>query len=363
MTKNIFSTFNLIVMFFVLSTSIQTKAQEQPQSSLVALPYAFYTPETRAAAGVGAIYSFRAANSRINSRPSTIKLAATYTQNKQYIFALIPELYFQDESWYFYGDYSFREYPDKFWGIGNKTPGSAEEDYKPRWFRSFTNIQKRIKPGLYMGLRYNLEHLDVLESEPDGLLQNQNITGVEGGFASGLGFIVNHDTRNNIYFPTKGFYNQVHALFFKKAFGSDFDFRLFTADLRLYLPVFKNQVLALQSYNILGNGDVPLNVLGPLGGGYYARGFYLGRYRDKNLMAMQAEYRVPLFWRIGAVAFIGVGDVAGRITDFKAGDFKVTKGVGIRVKINSLENINARADIGFSPEGDVGIYMLVVEAF
>jgi len=351
------------ICFIVFSASTLAYAQNQPQNSLVALPYAFYTPETRAAVGVGAIYSFRPEKSKIDSRPSTLKLAATYTQNKQYILALIPELYFQDEAWYFYGDYSFREYPDKFWGIGNNTPSDNEEDFKPRWFRSFTNIQKRIKPGLYVGLRYNLEHYDIIEYESGRLLQNQVIDRASVGFASGLGIILNHDTRNNIYFPTKGFYNQVHALAFKKAFGSDFDFNLFTVDLRLYLPAYKNHVLAIQNFNIFGEGDVPLNILGPLGGGYYARGFYLGRYRDKKMMTMQAEYRVPLFWRIGAVAFVGVGDVAGRMTDFKAGNFKVTKGVGIRLKINSAENINARADIGVSPEGDVGVYMLVVEAF
>jgi outer membrane protein assembly factor BamA len=353
-----------ILFVFAAGLSIfPVVAQDQARNSLVALPYVFYTPETKAAAGIGAIYSFRPKNGDIGSRPSTLKLAATYTQNKQYILALIMEHYLQEKSWYFYGDYSFREYPDKFWGIGNNTAASAEEDYKPRWLRSFTNIQKRIWPGFYAGMRYHLEHLKILEYGPDGILQNKTITGTKGGFASGMGFIFSHDTRNNIYFPTSGFYNQAHAVFFNKAIGSDFDFRILTADLRLYLSLFKNQVLAFQSYNIFGNGDVPINLLGQLGGGYWARGYYLGRYRDKNMMAFQTEYRVPLFWRFGAAAFIGVGSVANRVADFKAQNLKVTKGLGLRFKINSQENINARVDLGFSPEGDVGVYMLIVEAF
>jgi hypothetical protein len=40
------------------------------------------------------------------------------------------------------------------------------------------------------------------------------------------------------------------------------------------------------------------------------RGYYEGRFRERQLYAVQAEYRAHLFWRVGAVGFASLGGVA-----------------------------------------------------
>jgi len=359
----------LVLFSLTLSNLVGAEGNDHPDSlknnhnSLVALPYAYYTPETKIAFGVGTIYSFRPAGSSPKDRPSNFRMALTYTQLKQTIFGFMPEIYFKNESYYLNGYYGYFRYPDKFWGSGNDTPDSAEEDYEPNYFKSYTNFQKRIKPGLYIGIRYQHEYISLKETDENGVLHYGIVPGSEGGSASGIGFIINHDTRNHIYYPSSGFYNQIYAVFFGKALKSDYKFNLISFDIRKYLSVLESHVLAFQTYNTFINGTPPFQMLALLGGSYWMRGYYFGRYRDKNMITFQTEYRFPLFWRFGAVGFAGFGDVAAKINEFQINEFKYTFGFGFRFMFDNQERINARLDIGFGKGKNSGIYALVVEAF
>ena len=93
------------------------------------------------------------------------------------------------------------------------------------------------------------------------------------------------------------------------------------------------------------------------------RGYYFGRYRDRNMIAFQTEYRFPLFWRLGGVGFVGFGDVASDMTEFKMNQFKYNVGFGLRFMFDRQEKINARLDFGLCEGGSSGIYAMVVEAF
>lgn len=359
----------LILFSLSLSNLVWAEGNNHPDSlksnhnSLVALPYAYYTPETKIAFGVGGIYSFRPAGSSPKDRPSNLRIALTYTQLRQTMLGFLPEIYIKNESYYLNGNYNYLKYPDKFWGIGNDMPDNAEEDYEPNYFKSYTNFQKQITPGLYIGIRYQYEYISLKETDENGVLPDGTVPGSDGGSASGLGFIINHDTRNHVYYPSSGLYNQIYAVFFGKVIGSDYQFNMISFDIRKYLSVFGSHVLAFQTYNTFIDGTPPLQMLALLGGSYWMRGYFSGRYRDKNMITFQAEYRFPLFWRFGAVGFAGFGDVAREIDEFQMNEFKYTFGVGFRFMFDTQERINARLDIGFGKGRNSGIYALVVEAF
>lgn len=367
--RRIFLTILLLLPAFTAAGSARAQdspaAPDEKRSSLVALPYAFYSPETKFAFGAGSIYSFRPHASPPENRPSSVKIAATFTQKKQLILALTPELYFKNESYYLYGWFSYYHYPDKFWGIGNETPDDAEEGYSMDYVRTFLNLQKRVTRGLYIGGRYQFEHIELIETAADGVLQRGIIPGSEpgGGYASGLGFILNYDTRNNVYYPSGGHYYQAYAVFFDKAIGSDYAFNSLTVDLREYRSLFGNHVLAFQSLNTFISGSPPLQMMALLGGSYWMRGYFAGRYRDRNMITFQAEYRFPIYWRLGAVAFAGLGDVSHEIDTFQLNEFKYSLGFGLRFMFDTQEKINARLDFGFGEDGNTGFYAMVVEAF
>jgi hypothetical protein len=95
------------------------------------------------------------------------------------------------------------------------------------------------------------------------------------------------------------------------------------------------------------------------------RGYYVGRYRDKNLIAGQVEYRILPFSfskRLGASAFLAAGQVFGDDHTFQWNQFLPTGGVGLRFLLFPEKDIYTRLDIAFTEEGH-GFYVFIGEAF
>lgn len=93
------------------------------------------------------------------------------------------------------------------------------------------------------------------------------------------------------------------------------------------------------------------------------RGYYDGRYTDKNLLAFQAEYRFHLIGRFGMVVFSGVGRVGHTSNDvFSMKHLKPSLGTGLRYAIDKKEKLNLRLDFGVGDRSD-GFYFNIIEAF
>jgi len=336
---------------------------ETCSASLVVLPVIYYTPETRLAFGAGGIYTFRPKGSSAADLPSYFQALAVYTQNKQFTLSLEPRLYLNGRSFLLTGLFELTKFPNKFWGIGSDTLASAEENFTTAKQALQVTFQKRIVPraNIYIGLSYNFEHTKSLKFDPDGQLASGDIIGWKGGVLSGLGVIFSLDSRDNIYSPSRGNYFQVSSLFFNRLLASEYDFFKFKADLRHYLPLGKSQVLALQCVFQVVPGTTPFTSLSLLGGDSLMRGYYTGRYRDKILLAGQAEYRLPLWWRFSLAGFAGLGGVADRIGCLSAAKFKYSYGFGFRFRLDR-EGTRLRLDFGFG-KGTWGLYFTAGEAF
>ena len=112
-----------------------------------------------------------------------------------------------------------------------------------------------------------------------------------------------------------------------------FPFTNFRIDARKYLNPLKDQVLALHFMGQLNTNDPQFNMLALMGSSRDMRGYYKGRYRDRQYLTFQAEYRVPVWKLFGFVLFAGVGDVAYSLNDFRLNTLKPTYGGGFRFKI------------------------------
>ena len=333
------------------------------RNSLVALPYVYYTPETKFAFGGGVVFSFRPPSALPAERPSNIKVAIAYTQLHQLILAAKPEVYLDHERFLLAGSYGFFLYPDKFWGIGGNTADEAEEEYESKDFESFTNVQVRALPGVYLGVRQEFRILNVEEAEAGGALASGLVPGSLGGAVSGLGLLASYDTRDHVYQPSSGFYNQCYAVFFGNDLGSDFTFNVLSVDLRWYRRAFRSHTIALQTYDRFTSGEPPFQMLSLIGGSYSMRGYNLGRYCDRHMLTAQVEYRFPVWWRFGGVAFVGAGDVAPTVDGFRLDRVKYGFGCGLRFMFDTRERINARLDLGIDRDWNTGVYAMVLEAF
>ena len=95
------------------------------------------------------------------------------------------------------------------------------------------------------------------------------------------------------------------------------------------------------------------------------RGYYLGRYRDRNFLGTQIEYRILPFSfseRFGASVFMAAGQVFGDDLSLSWQHFLPTGGAGLRFLIFPDKDIYTRLDFAFTQEGN-GVYFFIGEAF
>ena len=92
------------------------------------------------------------------------------------------------------------------------------------------------------------------------------------------------------------------------------------------------------------------------------RGYTAGEFQNRRLFATQAEYRRELPWKPGFVAFADVGGVARRWDEFRINGLLPTGGVGLRFKLDKINHINYRVDLGFGRSGST-LSFSVTEAF
>ncbi len=329
--------------------------------SLFAVPLIFFTPETRWGFGTAGIYTFRLKGERMESRPSKLQLGFLYTMNKQVLFYLPYQLFIGDESINIYGEVGYYLFSYKYFGIGNDTKKEAEETYDVDYPRFRINALKKVRPNLYLGLRYWMDDYNLVGLDSEGVLNNGNIPGSNSSFLSGAGLVLNYDSRDNLFFPSSGHYIETVLFANGKYLGSDFDFNKFYLDVRTYRAV-KKSVFAFNFLTELTSGTAPFNQLAYIGGANKMRGIFEGRFKDNHLMVFQGEYRCPLFWRLKAALFASYGMVAADFGDFRPNHFKLSYGVGLRVLVNKKEKIHLRFDAGFGKKTN-GFYVTIGEAF
>lgn len=329
---------------------------------LVALPFIYYTPETSIAAGAGGVLRFKAGNRKERTRNSTVWAFGTYTLAKQFQISVNPAIYFEKNRFFLGGLARYERTPQRFYGIGSGATSSQAESYTPLIALIQVGLKKSLLGGLYAGVRYELEKTTITRTEPGGILDAAALPGSRGGLVSGFGVSLDWDTRDNVLFPRKGSFFQLVASTFGPVWGSEFTFNSLSLDLRRYFSPARDHVLAVQACFRFTSGETPFYRLSLLGGDSLMRGYYKGRYRDRDMIVLQAEYRVAIGGRFGLAGFAGVGQVFPRLSDIDLKSLKYSLGTGLRYSLDSRENTNVRMDLAWGIRS-FGLYFTAQESF
>ncbi len=343
----------------VYPAGVDAQNTTEAGTSIIPFPFFFYTPETDLAFGATVIVYKTLPGA---DRPSSLQPTFVYTVKSQIIASIASEAYLSRGNVRLLGSAAFMRFPNTFWGVGNDAPDDAEEDYTPRLFSLQLDLQRRLATGWFVGGSLLVAHRRLVETEPGGLLATAAIPGVDDGRVISLGISLTRDSRDNIIYPRRGGYYQLRVARFDGVIGSEYDFTSYQLDTRQYLPVTSSHVLVFRGLLMATDGTAPFDVLPQLGGEILLRGYFAGRYRDQTLLAFQSEYRLPVWRRIGAVGFVGVGQVADRLSRFAVDRFKASVGLGLRFLLSRDDQLNLRADFGFG-EGSTGFYLGLGEVF
>jgi len=331
---------------------------------LLFFPVVARSVETGWSFGAATASTFRLSKFDTVSRTSNLQGLALYSLKKQLITAINGSIYFPRETYILDHQLSYSYFPDKFWGLGPHAPDSAEEPYNFKQYYIYLHLRRKLAKNLFAGILYEQQNVLHMDYKEGGLFDREKVPGRHGYFVSGLGMSLTLDSRDNAFAPDKGVFAQLYFNHFARYLGSQFTYTNLVVDLRKYLRVYRGQVLAMQFFNFFNfGGAVPVRSLASFGGANSMRGYYSGRYKDKQQIVFQSEYRVPVYGKFGLVIFGGVGDVAHKPMHYDLSTLKYSYGGGVRFALNKSEKLNLRLDYGITSENHHGLYFQLGEAF
>ena len=178
------------------------------------------------------------------------------------------------------------------------TPGS----YKRMQSQVKVDFFFRLVPKFYLGPSVSFNYIKGKDFSDISLLNGENTQYTN----TSIGVILMYDSRDVIYNASRGIYARLDQRFYPSFFGNKGAFTQTELIFDAYHKLWKGAVMAYDFYAQLGTGSVPWTMLARLGGSYRMRGYYEGRYRDRQMVEVQAELRQHIYNRHG-VAVSGRG--------------------------------------------------------
>lgn len=328
----------------------------------IAYPTLAYSPETSWEIGVSAVLLYYAKRDTSN-RLSEVSGFSFFTLESQYGAFFEHALYSDKNKWFGLGKIKIQSYPLTYYGIGPNISGDELAIANANSLLIRERLLRKIKGNWYFGMEIDYERLTKVNFD---WLNNNPPTGSilgENGYSNlGLGLGLVYDSRHNVLNVRHGFLSEIGYLAYRPAWGSTNNLNTLFIDNRAFFEYKKRNVFAMQTIGQFSQGDVPFNQLSMIGGETMMRGYYLGKYRDKNMIAFQAEHRwLPFKFskRLGGAVFSGIGSVSPNLHFDK---LLWTVGGGLRVLLFPKRDVYTRLDVGFNPDG-YGIYLFIGEAF
>jgi hypothetical protein len=336
-------------------------------ASFFLLPVVSSAPETGLELGASTLYSFYTDTSRV-TRVSNVFAYGTFTTEGQQRASLSTSYWMPQNRYHYTAAVSYINFPFNFYGIGDATRKVNEQRISEKRFKVTLNGEKRLGNYVYIGYmlggydyRYRIENT----GKPfEANLTPQDRNGGAGFYA---GPSVTFDNRNNNTYTTKGMHltgylNVMHGIFSDNSYKGSF----LNLEYAQFFSLHKRLVLGfnLQEQSLLGS-ESPFYLLPELGNDEMMRGYYNGRYRDKNMLAGQTELRYRISDRIGVVGFLGTGGVFK--DSFSFNQLKPNYGGGLRYFFDTEKGLTMRVDYGFGqkPAGEnrqQGLYLSLGES-
>lgn len=338
-----------------LSQTNVDKSAEKFDISFVGGPS--YSKNTKLGAAVLAQALYRTDRTDLSIEPSNVAIFANFsTSGFIAVGADGIHIFPKDQYRIKYQTY-FAYLPTRFYGIGY-------EDGKRNIYSEYDELRllfdgeflKKLFNHGYAGLTFTAEDRnskkfkDAVVLPPDPLRST----------IVGPGVMFTYDSRDFIPNPSKGIFLQYRQDFYLKSFGSSTPFNRIEASARAYRQLWKGTILAFDLNGIFNHGNVPWSQMSKLGNSRAMRGYYDGRYRARNQLNTQLEWRQHLWGRNGVVAFVGAGNVFNSTKDFEWSETLPDYGFGYRWEFK--HQVNVRMDMGFGRRTS-GFYLSIQEAF
>ena len=220
----------------------------------------------------------------------------------------------------------------------------------------------RVWRNWYVGARYQLMAMTI----KSGAATGPDAPTVPASDAqlrtAALGPRLEYDSRDNVFYPRHGTQMQGIASLYGEAVGGRRSYQVYQVWLNDYHAIGRRNVLAWHVAACDAEGSVAFYDLCLLGKSQDVRGYTIGQYRDRALLAAQTEWRTELWWRLGATAFVGGGVVAPGLDALASQEVLPGGGAGLRFTLAERNHVNLRVDYAWGKSSSA-LYVGIAEAF
>jgi Omp85 superfamily domain len=337
------------------------------------LPAAEYTLETGFAVDLVGSLAFYTGSGK-NQNISSIYLASTFTQKSQIILPLQANIWTKGNKYNIATDWRFEIFPQDTYGLGTLTTIADADSIDFDYLRFYTTLLKTVAKDFYLGFGYDIDYFykvrDLSHGGPGNPTVFETYSVPVRSVSTGPTFNILYDGRRNEINPETGYYANI---IFRPNFtflGSDANWQSLQIDARRYIhfPARSRNTLAFWTYDVFNfNNHTPYLLLPSTQSDTYAnmgRGYIGGRFRGKDLVYLETEYRYGITSNgfLGGVVFVNAQSCTEPVTNrFEA--IAPGLGAGIRIKLNKFPRTNIALDYGFGLHGSQGIFANLGEVF
>lgn len=326
------------------------------------LPGPFYNPEMGLGIGMAAIGLYKPTHAAPGTQISTLNLHGFVTTRGAIGLGVDNTTFLADDSYRFAITGAVVNMPTSYWGVGydRAVNDANKEGYTRREFFLQPRMLMRVRPNTYIGAGISVQNDDansLQRGAASALATDPNGPHV---FSSGVTAHFSYDTRDFLPNPYSGQALIANAAVYRRGLGSNTDFETLEWSYNRYYQMRERDVLAFDIHGRFSWGDVPWNMLSQLGDNKRMRGYFLGQYRDRNVIEAQVEYRMHIAGRQGVVFWAGTGAIAPKPGDLASAHWLPNAGIGYRFEFKP--RVNVRLDAGFGRQTR-GVYFQINEAF
>ena len=341
------------------------------------VPAAGYTLQTGWAGILAADVGFYT-TADSGAKMSNMMASIVYSQYNQTILPFQANIWTSKNKYNITVDWRYMDYPSSTYGLGGHSELSNGYTIDFSYIKLHQAIVKEFAKHLLAGVGFYYDYLwNVKEvNPPAGVItsfQKYDNNGLNvKNKSTSAGFVLKgqYDSRQNQINPNNGwFISAVYRPNFTWI-GSDNNWQSLQVDIRKYIPMPANShnVLALWNFDWLTTGGKTPYLLLPSTGWddnfNTGRGYIQGRFRGKQFIYNEAEYRFQITnnGMLGGVVFANTQSFANQLSR----EFKITEigyGAGIRFKLNKLSGANLCIDYGIGTDGSRGFFVNLGEVF
>ena len=284
-----------------------------------------------------------------------------YAENDSWGGGLFHKMSVGGDAWRLKGALFHADLNYDYYGIGGGGDGPSIPLSQPTDLVMLEAL-RRGRPNLYFGLKAIYGETEVRLDLPGDILPpgiGPEDLRLDFTLAT-LNPRLQFDTRDNEFYPRDGFLIDGDVAISRESIGADADYEKYEFSANNYSSLGQAGVLASRLHMKYVGKNAPFFLYPAFGQGSDLRGYQTGTYRDRFLVAAQAEYRHRFTPRLGAVAFAGVGTVAPDFADW--GKTLGSVGAGFRYVLAPKNNLSLRIDVARGRDESI-YYVSIGEAF